>query len=257
MIEVERLSLVYQPNGPLARPVLRDLSFTVKPGEIVGVIGPSGAGKSSLLRCLAGVLPPASGRAEVRRRDGTVAAGAVGLVMQEAERQFFMDTIAGEVGFALANRGYAPDRIAARVAEVIERVGYHGDPAGSPFQLSGGQQRRIAIASILVFEPEVLLLDEPTVGLDAGGLGFIREVIAEYRRNRNPVLIASHDLDFLYPVADRFLVLAEGGLKADFPTADFVRFRELADRLGIGVPERVRLLSGGVPDYIKESLQAP
>ena len=165
-----------------------------------------------------------------------------------------MDTVENEVGFALNNQGFPVEEVKKEVVQVLNLTGYQGSKDHSPFYLSGGEQRRVALASLLILNPGALLLDEPTVGMDALGLQVIRDIISKYRNTNRSVIIASHDLDFLYGAVDRFLVLNEGELVADFKTKDFSKYSSLIRKIGVGVPEIIRLQEREIPCWLQEDL---
>lgn len=256
MIEVKSLSYIYNRDNPYHTLALDELSFSINQGEIIGIIGPSGSGKSCLLRCLAGVLTPISG---LILYDGQKQAPReIGLIIQEPEVQFFNETIYQEIAFALENRGISKAEIDKIVRLALQKTGFQGEIHQSPFNLSGGEQRRVAIASILALDPQVLLLDEPTVGLDFDGLEMISQIIKGFRKEHKLVLIVSHDLDFLYRLVDRYLVLDKGKLVADFTKIDYDRNIQLFTKLGLAIPEIVELKAKGIPEnlniYIKQEL---
>ncbi|MGD8399800.1 MAG: ABC transporter ATP-binding protein [Bacillota bacterium] len=246
-ISIKSLSYYY-PSYPPAKGLER-INLQIGTGELVGVVGPSGAGKSSLLLCLAGILTPTDGQARI-----TVPAGEarIGLIMQEPERQFFLNNVYEEVAFALTLRKRPKTEIDPAVRQVLEQVGYTGAWNSSPFRLSGGEQRRVAIASILIMDPDVILLDEPTVGMDAQGLAVLRALIAQWRAKQVTVLIVSHDQDFLYQEVDRVLLLKDGQLQADFAKRDWLKQTDQLTVCGVGLPEVVQLLK--LPD-LPESLR--
>ena len=217
------------------------------------MVGASGAGKSCLLRCLAGVLSPTGGQISITAPTG---AASIGLIMQEPERQFFLNTVYEEVGFALTLRGQTEPEINLAVNRVLDQVGYHGDLAASPFRLSGGQQRRVAIASILIMNPDILLLDEPTVGMDAQGLAVLQTIIAEFHRKMGTVLVVSHDQDFLYRQVDRLLVLKAGRLQADFKKQAWPSQVDLLVECGVAIPEVLQLSKRGLPDEIRKFIES-
>jgi energy-coupling factor transporter ATP-binding protein EcfA2 len=250
-ITIDSLTYVYQRRTPYQVRALDDLSLQIIPGELVGVAGPSGAGKSCLLRCLAGVLTPTCGQI---RRSGRL---TFGLVMQEPERQFFLDTVLAEVGLALTNhQGDVGPEFRRQITQVLERVGYQGELTASPFRLSRGQQRRVALASILVMNPDVLLLDEPTAGMDARGLAALRTVLAEYRQKRGTVIVVSHDLDFLFGQVDRLLVLSRGRLQADLAMQDLLNYPRLLAENAVAVPEVIQLQRRRIPEAIRTYLES-
>lgn len=249
LIEVKSLSYIYNRENPYQTLALDDLSFSINRGEIIGIIGPSGSGKSCLLRCLAGILTPVSGAVLFDGQEQVPR--EVGLIIQEPEVQFFNETVYQEVAFALENQGLDRAEIDARVELALKKTGYLGETSQSPFNLSGGEQRRVAMASILALEPQVLLLDEPTVGLDFDGLAMVAEIIESFRKEHKPVVIVSHDLDFLYRQVDRYLVLDQGRLVADFLKIDFDRNIELLTKLGLATPEIIELKAKGIPEDLK------
>ncbi len=252
MIEVKSLSYIYNRENQYQTFALDDLSFSISRGEIIGIIGPSGSGKSCLLRCLAGVLIPDSGAVLFDGQNRIPQ--EVGLIIQEPEVQFFNETVYQEMAFALENRGLNKTEIDEKVQLALKKIGYLGKTNQSPFKLSGGEQRRVAMASILALDPKVLLLDEPTVGLDFNGLEMATQIIEGFRKEHKLVLIVSHDLDFLYRQADRYLVLDKGKLVADFDKNDFDKNIELITKLGLAIPEILELKAKGIPEDLKQEL---
>jgi energy-coupling factor transport system ATP-binding protein len=251
-INLNSLTYYYHRNTPYQTRGLERVSVQIESGEIVGVVGPSGAGKSCLLHCMAGVLSPTYGQISITAQPG---ATPIGLIMQEPERQFFLNTVYEEVAFALTLRGQPEPKISLAVNRVLSQVGYCGDLNASPFRLSGGQQRRVAIASILIMNPEILLLDEPTVGMDAQGLAVIGAIIAEFRRKKGTVIMVSHDQDFLYRQVDRVLIIKAGQLQADFKKQDWVRQVDLLVECGVAIPEIMQLSKRSLPDEIRKFIE--
>lgn len=252
MIRVKSLSYIYNQNNPYQTLALDDVSFTINQGETVGVIGPSGSGKSCLLRCLAGVLTPISGGITFDSQESS-ARPEIGLIIQEPEIQFFNETVYQEIAFALENRGLRRDAIEEVVCSVLKETGYRGEHNRSPFHLSGGEQRRVAIACILSLNPQVLLLDEPTVGLDFSGLEMIEEIIAGFKAHYKTAIVVSHNLDFLYRNVDRYLVLNQGKIAADFSKSNFENYIELLRKSGLAIPELVELKNREIPfDLLQE-----
>ncbi len=251
MIKVQSLSYIYNQKNPYQTKALENVSFTINQGEIIGIIGPSGSGKSCLLRCIAGVIDPTTGSVSF---DSPKTAGPeIGLVIQEPEVQFFNETVYQEVAFALENQGLKWESTKEIVTRSLYKTGYYKETNLSPYRLSGGEQRRVAIASILALSPQILLMDEPTVGLDYNGLEMISQIIEGFRLDKKIVIIVSHDLDFLYRQVDRYLLLSQGCLTADFNKTDYEYNIDLLNQIGLAIPEIVGLKNKGVPiDLMKE-----
>jgi energy-coupling factor transport system ATP-binding protein len=252
LIEVETLSHTFATGTPLARRALRDVSLRIDPGERVGIAGRTGSGKSTLVQHLAGLLQPTAGCVLL---DGTPAhrrsAAArrlrrrVGIAFQYPEDQIFEQTVFREVGFGPRNLGLHESEIASRVNWALSAVGLDAEAMGgrTPFTLSGGEMRRVALASILALRPDVLILDEPTAGLDPRGRRELLERLAASRATPEMTLIAvSHDLDSLARVADRVIVLCDGEVAADGPTRRVLSSHEALDGTELDPPTPVLLL---------------
>lgn len=250
MITVSNLKYIYNPNTHYEQIALKDISFNIAAGEIIGIIGPTGSGKSCLLRCLAGVLKPTRG--EITYQNKSI---KVGLVIQEPEQQFFLESVNDEISLAFKFNTKESSEVKKSVQNLADIVGYEGPLNQSPFRLSGGEQRRVAIASILAMQPQILLLDEPTVGMDGTGIDSIRSIISNYRKEKGIVIVVSHDMDFLYSVVDRFIALNNGRLIADFKIENFINNVSSLEEAGIGIPEKVRLLKRDLPKLIMQTLQ--
>jgi energy-coupling factor transporter ATP-binding protein EcfA2 len=250
-VVIEALSCTYHPGTAWVVTALREISCQAAAGEVIGLIGPNGAGKSTLLACLAGLLTPSSGR--VLFPDGAI---RIGFAIQEPERQFFNERVSDEVGFAIRHRIKKPQERAERIARALTAVGYDGDPEACPFRISGGAQRRVALAGILVTEPELLLLDEPTAGLDRFGMAMLYQLIRNHRDQGGTVILASHDLDFLYNITSRILLLEKGNLAATFPSSAWREQAGLCIELGLGIPETIALELRNPPLVIKDLMKA-
>ena len=244
------------PNSPWA---LRDVSLTVRRGEFLGLAGHTGSGKSTLVQHLNGLIRPQEGSVcalglDLSSKKGAAAVKAkVGVVFQYPERQLFAETVAQDVAFGPRNLGLPQDEVVRRVATSLARVGL--DPAAigdkSPFELSGGQQRRVAFAGVLAMEPEVLVLDEPMAGLDPAARRDFLELIDRLHREGLTVVMVSHSMDDLANCCDRIVVMNEGAVFADgTPAQVFAHANELKS-IGLGVPAAQRmalsLVQAGVP----------
>ena len=225
------------------RVALSGVTFAVEPGESVALVGPNGAGKTTLFLRLCGVLPGRPGEASVGGLDPAVPAErrklseTVGVVFQNPDDQLFSPTVLEDVAFGPLNLGATPDEAKARADEALRSVGMAGSGDRVPFQLSGGEKRRAALAGVLAMRPAVLLLDEPSMFLDPRGR---RELIGVIRGLSGTKLIATHDLELVLDTCPRVLVLDGGRLAADGPAEKLLADAELMERHGLEVPYRLR-----------------
>jgi len=251
LIELKNVSFTYMPNTPLAQRALKNVNFSVEAGEFVGLIGPTGSGKSTLVQHLNGLLEPLEGEVLVEgKRMGEevsplLVRRKVGLVFQFPENQLFEETVSRDVAFGLRNLGWAEDEIEKRVRSVLEMVGldYYEFKDRSPFTLSGGEMRRVAIAGVLAMNPSCLILDEPTSGLDSIGK---REILANLERlnkeNNLTIILISHDMDEISRLADRLVVLNEGRIEFDGSPRKVFSLRDDLIKIGLDIPEFTSLL---------------
>lgn len=265
IIRVEHLKYVYNPGMPDATTALEDVSFSVEEGDFVGIIGSIGSGKSTLISHFNGLNRPTSGRVLVDGKD-LWAQGAdlrsfrflVGLVMQYPEYQLFEETCAKDIAYGPRNMGLDEAEVERRVKEAAAFVGLSDELLQkSPFELSGGQKRRVAIAGVMAMSPRVLVLDEPTAGLDPRGRDTILGEIREYHEEqKNTVLLVSHSMEDIAQYAKKALVIADGR-PAMYDTVEriFARTDELT-AMGLAVPQISRVFAGlraagcPVPDNI-------
>lgn len=244
------------PNSPWA---LRDVSLTVRRGEFLGLAGHTGSGKSTLVQHLNGLIRPQEGSVCAlgldlsNKKDAAAVKAKVGMVFQYPERQLFAETVAQDVAFGPRNLGLPQDEVARRVASSLTRVGLDLAAIGdkSPFELSGGQQRRVAFAGVLAMEPEVLVLDEPMAGLDPAARRDFLGLIDRLHREGLTVVMVSHSMDDLANCCDRIVVMNEGAVFAEgTPSQVFAHANELKS-IGLGVPAAQRmalaLAQAGVP----------
>ena len=246
IIRVEHLNYVYNPGMPDATTALADVSFGVEEGDFVGIIGSTGSGKSTLISHFNGLNRPTGGRVLVDGKD-LWAQGAdlrafrflVGLVMQYPEYQLFEETCAKDIAYGPRNMGLDEAEIDRRVKEAAAFVGLREELLEkSPFELSGGQKRRVAIAGVMAMHPRVLVLDEPAAGLDPEGRDTILSQIRDYHEKTGiTVLLVSHSMEDIAKYANRVLVLHKAGV-AMYDTVEnvYARAQELLE-LGLSVPQ--------------------
>ena len=247
-------------NSPDSIWALSDVSFAVKSGEFLGIAGHTGSGKSTLVQHMNGILKPTHGRVMVRgldmadKRSEAELRGTVGVVFQYPEHQLFAETVYKDVAFGPRNLGLSDDEVDERVHRALSRVGLDFDAVSqkSPFELSGGQQRRVAFAGILAMEPSVLVLDEPAAGLDpAGRRSFLQLIARLHKQEGLTVVMVSHNMDDLAAMCDRVLVMNEGCLQsAGAPSRVFLNVEGLRS-IGLGTTSAqsmaVKLAEGGMP----------
>lgn len=246
ILQVEDLTYIYSIGTPFEHKALDQVSFSINPGEFVGIIGHTGSGKSTLMQQLNGLLKPTSGRVLLDGQDiwsdkklTRAARFRVGLVFQYPEYQLFEETVYKDIAFGPTNMGLSKEEIDHRVREAAGFVGLTEKQLEvSPFDLSGGQKRRVAIAGVIAMEPEVLILDEPTAGLDPVGREEILGNIRAYRVAKNAaVLMVSHSMEDVARLTDRLLVMNGSRLAMDAaPGEVFEHVQELLD-MGLSIPE--------------------
>ena len=245
-IEVRNLSHTYSVGTPFQHDAVKHLNFTVERGEFLGIIGHTGSGKSTLIQHLNGLLKPTEGDVlldgESIWKDKLTTRAArfrVGLVFQYPEYQLFEDTVFQDIAFGPKNMGLKEDEIRQRVLRAADFAGVKPDVLDkSPFDLSGGQKRRVAIAGVIAMEPEVVIFDEPTAGLDPAGCASLLENIRGYRQATGAtILMVSHSMDDVARLADRLLVLNEGQVEMlGKPSEIFTRAQRLRE-IGLNVPQ--------------------
>ena len=250
ILEVKNLHHTYSAGTPFEHDALRDVSFSVQRGEFIGVIGHTGSGKSTLMQHLNGLLKPTSGQILLDGKDiwsdkklTRQSRFRVGLVFQYPEYQLFEETVYKDIAFGPKNMGLKPEEIDRRVREAAGFVGVTDAMLQvSPFDLSGGQKRRVAIAGVIAMEPEVLILDEPTAGLDPEGREGILANIESYRQAKNAtIMMVSHSMSDVARLAERLLVMNNATLAMDgTPNEVFARAQELLD-MGLDIPEITRI----------------
>lgn len=245
-IKIENLEHIYMPGSPFEKKALDNVNIEIEDGEFVGLIGHTGSGKSTLVQHLNGLIKPQSGRILVNGRD-TAAKGEelkqlrfdVGLVFQYPEHQLFEETVYKDIAFGPTNLGLDKEEIDRRVKSAARCVGLSQELLDkSPFDLSGGQKRRVAIAGVISMEPSVLVLDEPTAGLDPAGR---EEILAQIKSIHNEgnmtVILVSHSMEDVARLVDRLIVMNEGKVFADGTVDEiFSQGKELRN-IGLNVPQ--------------------
>lgn len=250
-IVAEKVSYVYMPGSPFEAEALSDVSFTIEDGEFVGVIGHTGSGKSTLVQHFNALIKPTSGKMTVQGVDiGEKGVSLnslrqkVGLVFQYPEYQLFEETVEKDVAFGPKNLGLPEEEILNRVAEAMRLVGLDQKKIGarSPFELSGGQRRRVALAGVLAMNPEVLILDEPSAGLDPHGRNEILALVSAIHEERGcTVIMVSHSMDEVARVASRVMVMNHGHLVMDGTPRQVYTQGDQLQQIGLGVPATVQL----------------
>ena len=245
-LEVKNLTHMYSAGTPFAHLALDNVSFSVEKGEFVGIIGHTGSGKSTLMQHLNGLLKPTSGQILLDGQDiwtdkktTRQTRFRVGLVFQYPEYQLFEETVYKDIAFGPKNMGLSSEEIDRRVRESAGFVGLtEAQLEVSPFDLSGGQKRRVAIAGVIAMEPEVLILDEPTAGLDPAGRSEILANIEAYRKAKNAtIMMVSHSMNDVALLTDRLIVMNGSHLAMDgSPREVFTHARELVE-MGLDIPE--------------------
>ena len=249
-IEIRGLTHIYMPGTPFETRALDNVSLTIRDGEFVGVIGHTGSGKSTLIAHLNALIRPEPGHVLV----GGVAVGEkgqslieirreVGLVFQYPEYQLFEETVEKDVGFGPRNLGLDEETVKARVREAIAQVGLGEDILEkSPFELSGGQKRRVAIAGVLAMKPGTLVLDEPVAGLDPAGREELLSLIQGIHERGVTIVMVTHSMDDAARFCDRLIVLDHGRVAFDAAPGEVFRHEEELRQMGLDVPECVKLV---------------
>ena len=250
VLQVKNLTHTYGIGTPFQRSAVEDVSFDVCKGEFLGIIGHTGSGKSTLIQHLNGLLKPTSGQILLNGKDIWAEPKKirtirfqVGLVFQYPEYQLFEETVYKDISFGPANMGKTGEELDRCVREAARLAGIRDDQLEkSPFELSGGQKRRAALAGVLAMEPQILILDEPTAGLDPAGRENLMANIRDYHRNKGTtILLVSHSMDEIARNADRILVLKSAHVLMDgTPPEVFARAEELLSG-GLDVPQVTRI----------------
>lgn len=251
-IKINNLTHIYMADSPFEKKALDDVSLEIQDGQFVALIGHTGSGKSTLIQHINGLLKPNSGEIvidgeDITRKDAklTEIRKKVGLVFQYPEYQLFEETIEKDIEFGPRNLGLSQEEISSRVKRAMKIVGldYKTYKDKSPFELSGGQKRRVAIAGVVAMEPKVLILDEPTAGLDPKGrdeiLGQIRQLHKEYNMT---IILVSHSMEDVAKVADRIIVMSKGKCVLDGKPFEVFKEIDTLESIGLAAPQIAYLM---------------
>lgn len=250
-IIVNHLSYTYNKNTALSVNALSDVSFTINDGEYIGLIGHTGSGKSTLVQLIDGLIKPTEGGIYYNGEnigdddfDMKNYRSKVGLVFQYPEHQLFEEDVLTDVCFGPKNLGLSEQKAQLRAYQALKMVGLKDeDFYQSPFDLSGGEKRRVAIAGVLAMKPEVLILDEPTAGLDPKGRSEILELIAKLHREENiTIILVSHSMDDVAEYADRILVMDKSHLVFDDTPKNVFSYKNELVEMGLDIPEVTRIM---------------
>ncbi len=251
-ISIKDISYIYGEGSPFEKKALKNVSLEIGDGELVGLIGHTGSGKSTLIQHLNGLIKPTSGEITVNGIS-TVSKGnllkelrcEVGLVFQYPEYQIFEETDFDDVAFGPKNLGLSEEEVRQRVFSAMKSVGLSPELMDkSPFNLSGGQKRRVAIAGVLAMQPKILILDEPAAGLDpAGRKEILSEIKKLYDEREMTIILVSHSMEDIASIAKRIIVMADGEVKMDGGLAEIFSHAELLKSMGLDVPQICSLMT--------------
>lgn len=251
VIETKNLTYTYGAGTPFSKTAIEDVNIAIKKGEFIGLIGHTGSGKSTLIQQLNGLLRPTSGTVLLngkdiweKKKEIRKVRFQVGMVFQYPEYQLFEDTVIKDIGFGPRNMGLSQDEVNQRVMQAVDFVGLdHALLEKSPFDLSGGEKRRAAIAGVIAMDPDVLVLDEPTAGLDPQGRDHLLSQIKAYHRQRqNTVILVSHSMEDIARVADRVLVMNESKVFLFDETAKVFSHGKELEQIGLRVPQVTKIM---------------
>ena len=232
MIRFQNVTYSYAKGTPFEKKALNDVSFSVETGDFFGIYGLSGSGKSTLLRLMAGLAEPSSGQIILKEN------ARVGLVFQFPENQLFGASVIEDVMFGPLNRGLGKDEVREKATRALNQVGISAKLFDrSPFSLSGGEKRRVAIAGVLAMKPKVLILDEPTAGLDPKGRDELLEKLTTIRKDTGcTIILVSHSMEDVARYADRIVVMHKGKIAFDDTPSEVFKHRDELKEMGLGVP---------------------
>lgn len=250
IIQLRNINYTYMKGGPLEKKALKNINLEIARGEFAAIIGHTGSGKSTLVQHLNGLIKPESGTVKVAGLDGRGKdlkdlRKKVGIVFQYPEHQLFEETVFKDIEFGLIRQGVPEEERKKRVLKTAEMLELSGDLLQkSPYELSGGQKRRAAIAGILVLEPEILVLDEPAAGLDPAGTRELFDIVNSLYNEKNiTVILVSHSMELVADYAKRIIVMNDGEIAADGPPEEIFMMGEKLEAMGLGVPQITKLMA--------------
>ncbi|MFT4445048.1 energy-coupling factor transporter ATPase [Parvimonas sp. G1967] len=251
-INFKNVSFIYGEKTPFEKLALDNIDLTIKKGEFVGIIGHTGSGKSTLIQHFNGILKPTSGDVfigDMNTKDKTLAKSGlrykIGLVFQYPEYQLFEETIEKDIAFGPKNMGLSEAEVTERVKEAMELVGldYEAKKDKSPFEISGGQKRRVAIAGILAMKPDILILDEPTAGLDPKGRDeLFFQIKRLYEKNNITIVLISHSMEDVAKLVNRIIIMKNGQIHLDKSTKEAFSDVDDLKKVGLNVPQITELM---------------
>jgi len=251
-INFKNVSFVYGEKTPFEKLALDNIDLTIKKGEFVGIIGHTGSGKSTLIQQFNGILKPTSGDVfigDMNTKDKELAKSGlrykIGLVFQYPEYQLFEETIEKDIAFGPKNMGLSEEEVTERVKEAMEIVGldYEAKKDKSPFEISGGQKRRVAIAGILAMKPDILILDEPTAGLDPKGRDeLFFQIKRLYEKNNITIVLISHSMEDVAKLVNRIIIMKNGRIHLDKSTKEAFSDVDDLKKVGLNVPQITELM---------------
>lgn len=250
IIRTEHLTMTYGVNTPFEKVAVNDLSIEIMEGEFLGIIGHTGSGKSTLVQMLNGLITPTTGKVLLRDKDINEnkkklreVRFQVGMVFQYPEYQLFEETVYRDIAFGPTNMGLTGDELDKRVRESARFTGLKDKLLDkSPFDLSGGEKRRAAIAGVIAMDPDVLILDEPTAGLDPQGRDkLLNQILSYHKERKNTVILVSHSMEDIARVADRILVMNKGNAEILAPKREVFAQGERLEKMGLRVPQITKI----------------
>ncbi|WMM25599.1 energy-coupling factor transporter ATPase [Tissierella sp. MB52-C2] len=252
IMKINNLNYIYNPNTPFEKKALDNINLEINEGEFIGLIGHTGSGKSTLVQHLNGLMKPSSGEiiidgVNITNKDVNLKEirQKVGLVFQYPEHQLFEETIYRDIAFGPKNLGLSEDEVFERVKESMELVGldFEALKDRSPFELSGGQKRRVAIAGVIAMKPKILVLDEPTAGLDPRGRDeILGEIQKLYAKGNITIILVSHSMEDVAKLVQRILVMHRGKLEMDGSPREIFKKVDELEKIGLGVPQITKFM---------------